>query len=197
MVVLIVDAHGYNTPGKKSPDGKFKEWEWSKNFCHILEGKLKSLGIETAYINPEDNDISISISAARANVYAKKHGSKNCVLISPHVDAGPAKGWQNATGFTSFVHNNASNASCRLAKLLTEKMYASGFRGNRAKPAEGFKRANYGILRETMMPAVLTENLFMTNQGDVDRLQDPEVVEKIANAHVEAIKQYIDEKLYL
>ena len=35
----------------------------------------------------------------------------------------------------------------------------------------GKKRANYAVLRETKMPAILTENLFIDNSSDVAKLK--------------------------
>ena len=43
--------------------------------------------------------------------------------------------------------------------------------------------ANFYVLRKTNMPAVLSENGFMTNFDDATKLLDPNVRQNIANAH--------------
>ena len=44
--------------------------------------------------------------------------------------------------------------------------------------------ANFYVLRKTHMPAVLSENGFMTNFDDAGRLLDPGIRKLIAQAHV-------------
>ena len=52
------------------------------------------------------------------------------------------------------------------------------------------KESNFYILRNTRMPAVLTESFFMTNKNECQTiLQTEEGRERIANFHVEAIKR--------
>ena len=43
--------------------------------------------------------------------------------------------------------------------------------------------ANFYVLRKTHMPAVLSENGFMTNFDDATHLMDPNVRQAVANAH--------------
>lgn len=199
MIVLLVDAHGDNTKGKCSPDRSILEWEYSQRLCTRIEELLDQRGITAVRINPETQDIPISTSAKRANMFAKKYGNKNCLLLSPHLNAAPPNDakWHGASGFSAYVYTKASVQSCRLAKFLVSQALADGFRGNRAVPTEGFWRANFGILRETSMPAVLTENLYQDNVHDVELLKTPEVFEKIALWHVRAVLEYIDKKWYL
>ena len=197
MIVLLVDAHGDNTAGKCSPDHLHKEWLWSKNFTKLLEEKFAEKGIKTEYINPEDKDIPITVSAARCNKFAQKYGKQNCIMISPHNNAASGPGWKNASGFSVWVHNNASKASCLLAKCINKMAIEAGLGGNRSQPKEGFWRANFGILRETSMPAILTENLFMDNKEDLKKLHDEKIVNLLADIHVKAVEEYIANKWFL
>lgn len=43
MKILIDAGHGINTPGKKSPDGRLKEYEWARDIAQRLEANLKSM----------------------------------------------------------------------------------------------------------------------------------------------------------
>ena len=49
--------------------------------------------------------------------------------------------------------------------------------------------ANFYVLRKTHMPAVLSENGFMTNFDDAIALMDPDVRQSIANAHFALIQE--------
>jgi len=53
----------------------------------------------------------------------------------------------------------------------------------------GIRRGNFQIIRETAMPAILTENGFYTNREQCEYLLDPDWRTTIAEAHVEAIKE--------
>jgi N-acetylmuramoyl-L-alanine amidase len=49
--------------------------------------------------------------------------------------------------------------------------------------------ANFYVLRKTHMPAVLSENGFMTNFDDAIALMDPDIRQAIANAHFAMIQE--------
>jgi N-acetylmuramoyl-L-alanine amidase len=46
----------------------------------------------------------------------------------------------------------------------------------------GKKRANYAVLRETKMPAILLENLFITNEKENKLLKDDTFLDNLAGA---------------
>ncbi|BDG47748.1 hypothetical protein PspKH34_23090 [Parageobacillus sp. KH3-4] len=51
----------------------------------------------------------------------------------------------------------------------------------------GKKRANYAVLRETKMSAILTENLFIDNANDAAKLKSEQSLQQIAYGHVQGI----------
>ena len=53
------------------------------------------------------------------------------------------------------------------------------------------KESGFYILKHTIMPAVLTENLFMDNKKEYEFLLSPEGKEAIVNLHVQGILDYI------
>ena len=43
----MIDAgHGIDTPGKRSPDGRFREYKWNREVADILLDNLISRGID-------------------------------------------------------------------------------------------------------------------------------------------------------
>ena len=50
------------------------------------------------------------------------------------------------------------------------------------------KEANFYVLKNTICPAVLTENFFMTNKEECKLLLSKEGRDRIASAHVKAIE---------
>jgi N-acetylmuramoyl-L-alanine amidase len=55
--------------------------------------------------------------------------------------------------------------------------------------------SNFTVLKKTVCPAILTENLFMTNKDDVRFLMSKEGFDAIVNLHLKAIKKCIEQGL--
>jgi len=51
----------------------------------------------------------------------------------------------------------------------------------------GMKEANFAVIRKTNMPAILTENLFITNPNDAALLKQESFLEELAVAHAKGI----------
>lgn len=192
MIILIDNGHGYNTPGKCSPDGKFKEWKKNRELARDIVMELKDDGYDARLIVTEENDISLAERVQRVNYICRKEGTSNVILVSIHSNAAGADGkWHSARGFSAHVSLNASDKSKRLAKFLWQRAIEYGLKGNRCVPQEMFIAQNLYILRHTICPAVLTENLFYDNQEDLDMLQSQQGHDKIVLAHLRAIRDYI------
>ena len=197
ILVLIAQAHAKSTPGKRSPDGKFREYSWSREISKRISEKLYLNGIKTIIINPEiEEDVKLSVQASRANKLYKQYKDQydEIMLISPHVNAGPKNEWSSASGWCGYVYNKAGVKSRKLAKIMADLAYDKyNLKGNRYIPKTKYFEANFAILRETSMPAVLTENLFQTNIHDVAFLESENGKNIITDLHVEAILEYIKE----
>ena len=192
MIILIDNGHGINTPGKCSPDGRFKEYAWAREIAKMLYNRLKD-SYTTKLITPEDVDISLATRVKRVNDVCLEHGAKNVLLISIHTDAAGADGkWHNARGFSARVGTNASSRSKKLASCLWSRAIEMGLKGNRCVPNEKYIAQNLYILKNTHSPAVLTENLFQDNNEDVDFLLSAEGKKKIVDMHVKGIIDYIN-----
>lgn len=192
MIILIDNGHGINTPGKCSPDGRFKEYAWAREIAKMLYNRLKD-SYTTKLITPEEVDISLATRVKRVNDVCLEHGAKNVLLISIHTDAAGADGkWHNARGFSARVGTNASSRSKKLASCLWSRAIEMGLKGNRCVPNEKYIAQNLYILKYTHCPAVLTENLFQDNKEDVDFLLSAEGKKKIVDMHVKGIIDYIN-----
>lgn len=191
MKILIDNGHGSNTPGKCSPDRKLREYAWAREIAKRLENTLKAKGLDAERIVTEETDISINERVRRVNAICNKVGTSNVLLISIHINAAGNSGWKNARGWSVWVAPNASSNSKRLAKCLYEEADKAGFRGNRCVPATKYWVGNYGIVRDTKCPAVLTENLFQDNKEDVDVLMSEDGKQAMVDIHVKGIMSYL------
>ena len=207
--VLVDNGHGKNTVsmGKHSPDMRLQEWRWTRDCAALVADGLKQIGIDAKLLVPETYDVSLKERVIRVNRACVERGSKNVLLVSIHNNACPPDDgkWHNASYWSVWVYRqeiykagklvqvkDASNQSKRLAELFTMAAREVGWKV--AVGAHGeFKDANYMILRDTLCPAVLTENFFQDNKQDVDYLLTDKALTEIAMLHIDTIKKYIYE----
>lgn len=191
MKVLVDNGHGFETPGKMSLDGRLLEYAYSREIASRLVASLRGRGIDAEQIVPENKDISLKERCRRVNAICDKLGSKNCICISIHNNADIGVKWTNASGFSVFVSPNASANSKKLAYIFTDTAKNYCLEGDRAIPKEKYWTKNLAICRDTNCPAVLTENLFMTNKSDVDFLLSYIGKKIIVKMHEDAVIEYI------
>lgn len=192
MKVLIDNGHGEDTLGKCSPDKRLREYAYCREIARRVSRQLSLQGIDAILITPEEKDVALRERVRRVNGWARKLGKENVLLVSIHNNAAGADGkWHSARGFSVFLSKNASEKSKRLARIFTDNATAMGLMGNRAVPAEKYWVRSLAMTRDTICPAVLTENLFQDNREDVDFLLSEEGKQAITKLHVDSIIQYI------
>ena len=196
MKILIDNGHGENTPGKCSPDGRLKEWIYTREIADRMVTGLREKGFNAERIVKENIDIPLSVRCRRANnIYRETEG--NAILISIHCNAaGYGTDWLTARGWSVFVSNNASVNSKRLAMCLAESAKAKSAKAKSAfvrQPVQEqlFWIQNLAICRDTICPAVLTENFFQDNKKDVEFLLSAEGKQLVVQTHIDGITDYL------
>ena len=189
ILVIIDNGHGKDTAGKCSPDESLQEWQWSREVAAMIQKELSREGINSVLLTPEEEDVSLSKRVERANKYCR---GTEALLVSVHIDASNSNDWDNANGWTGWVARVASDKSKKLAKLLYKEAEKHNLQGNRFVPKSKYWEADYYILRKSICPAVLTENMFMNNKDDVRFLMSDIGKRTIVDVHVQAIKNYIN-----
>ncbi len=66
MKILIDNGHGVNTPGKRSPDGRFREYAWAREIARAIVADCKDLGYDAELLVPEEYDVCLSARPAKA-----------------------------------------------------------------------------------------------------------------------------------
>ena len=196
-IVVILDAgHGKDTPGKCSPDKTLYEWQFNREIVAMLCERLYGLEhVQTVILVPEEHDVSLKERVRRVNTiyHDAKIEGKEVLLISVHVNAAGCGGkWANASGFSVWVSNNASEKSKQFAQIAYEQAKLLDLCGNRVVPKENYWSSNFYILKNTPCPAVLTENMFQDNHDDVEFLKSEEGKDKIVDLHFNAVKKYLE-----
>ena len=194
LVVIIDNGHGKNTPGKCAPDKSLFEWQWTREIASMLCMRLYGINtIQTVILVPEEHDVSLKERVRRVNtiVHDAKIAGKEVLLISIHINAAGHGTWKTASGWSVWVSNNASDKSKQFAQIAYSEALSLGLKGNRVVPKEQYWSSNFYILKNTLCPAVLTENGFYTNQEDLAILESREGRRAITDLHVEGIIEYL------
>ena len=195
IVVILDNGHGKDTPGKCAPDKSLYEWQWTREIVALLCERLYGLeNIQTVILVPEEHDVPLKERVRRVNtiVHDAKIEGKDVLLISVHINAAGHGTWKNASGWSVWVSNNASEKSKRLAQIAYREAVSLGLQGNRVVPKENYWSSNFYILKNTPCPAVLTENMFQDNKVDVEFLKSDEGKNMIVDLHFNAVKKYLE-----
>ena len=195
--IILGTAHLKSTPGKCSPDGKFREYQYSRKVVAAIKANLKNLGYNV-FTDIEDDDLNVTQSRELqlrckiVNDLCKVY--KDCVYVSIHVNAASSDGkWHTATGWEIYTTPGKTKAD-KLATCLYEAA-KKNFKDIKLRTdfsdGDPDKEANLYVLKHTSCPAVLTENLFQDNKSDVEYLQSDKGFHEIVRIHVEGILEYI------
>lgn len=197
MKILLDNGHGFDTPGKCSPDGHFREYAYNRYLAFLIRERLIALGLDVQLVVPEREDISLKERCRRVNAICKQFGNDQVILLSIHVNAaGNGRNWLDARGWSCFTTRGKTKADA-LATCLYEaaKNHLPGMR-LRTDYTDGDPdiEKDFYIIRHTSCPAVLSENLFMDNREDVAFLESEEGAKAIVGLHVDGILQYLSNK---
>lgn len=187
MKILIDNGHGKETPGKRSPDERLKEFAYTREIAERVVDGLQNEGIDAVRIVTEENDVILSERVRRVNAFGK-----DTILISIHCNAmGSGADWMPAQGWSVFVGGNASMNSKRLARQLAQAAISKNVKVRRPSPQDLYWMANLYICQRTNCPAVLVENFFQDNREDVDFLLSEEGKQCVTDIMVEGVMGYM------
>lgn len=194
MRILIDNGHGSNTLGKRSPDGSLQEWHYSREIACAVAMQLRLRGYDALLLTPEDEDISLKERVLRANQHFERYRTGNVILVSIHVNAaGMGDRWLGARGwcaYTSNGHTRADKLASCLYQAAQKYLPDMHLRTDHTDGDPDYEKDFY-ILKKTLIPSVLTENLFIDNRQDCEFLLSDAGRRAIINLHVDGIIEYI------
>lgn len=194
MKIFIDNGHGIETPGKRSPDGRFLEYKFNREIAGRIVADLQDCGYDAELLVPEETDIPLKERCQRVNNWCQVHGKQNAICISIHVNAfGNGSEWTQPHGWSVYTSKGQTAAdilaTC-LAESAAKYLPAMELRSDRSDGDIDFEESFY-ILNHTLCPAVLTENGFMTNTQNLQLLESRSGKQAIADLHVEGIIEYL------
>lgn len=182
--IIALDAgHGLKTAGKRTPDG-IHEWELNDKVRDKVVALLKDYDVK--FIFPDNNEGNVDEGlVARRTMYVK---GKAHAAVSIHHNALKST-WSTATGVEVFVDNNATAKDKKLAECIYNRLVKNtGLKGR------GIKKADWTVIDQDSIPAVLVEGGFMDGKKDSKYIRSEEGIEAYAKAVADGLIEFLSLK---
>jgi N-acetylmuramoyl-L-alanine amidase len=173
---LFDPGHGGNDPGAVGYG--LKEADVVLDLClktgnYLLQNYT---GVRIHYTRTSDTTMSLT---ERTNLANLKHVD---FMYSFHNNSHTTS---TAHGFETFVYTSPSTKSVAAQNIIHDEImkFLKGY----GITDRGKKKANFHIVRESKMPAVLAEYLFISNKKENDLLSDDNFRSKLAEATAKGI----------
>jgi N-acetylmuramoyl-L-alanine amidase len=175
---IAIDAgHGPNTPGKRSPDGMREYW-FNSAVANAMKAELEKYeGVSVLFTHEDGRDVPLTERTNKANRWGAD------VLVSIHANA--FEGIMGGHGgIDTFVYGTSGH-SYKIAQIVQRNLIAATELRDR-----GVKVANFHMLRETEMPAILIEHGFMDSTTDLPYLKSDDYRKLCGEINAKSIAEY-------
>jgi N-acetylmuramoyl-L-alanine amidase len=180
MAKIFLDAgHGGKDPGAVAYQAK--ESEFNLKIVKALQLILKKNyeGVETKLSRQDDQFISLSERTDMANAWRAD------VFVAIHINAAENTG---AAGYSTWIVPDAPART----RALSNVVHTEVLKATEGKFKDwGQRTDNFHVIKYSDMPAILTENGFITNSGDLRLLRDDTFILKIAMGHAVGIAKFL------
>ena len=178
MPTVCLDyGHGKSTAGKRSPDGTLLEYEFNRDVGRRLKAILERHNVKVIETVEDDTDLALSSRCGVANFY------KCDYFVSIHANA-DKESWTSANGWEIYVIAKGGQAE-KLAQKIQKYSKELGLKDR------GIKTANFTVLADTDMPAVLIEHGFYTNKEECEKLKSDSFRQKCAECDAKGILEQL------
>jgi N-acetylmuramoyl-L-alanine amidase len=174
MKLYLDPGHGGQDPGAQGHGLD------EKDLTLAIALKIRSI-LQTDY---ENIDVKMSRSSDTTKSLDQRSSEANAwgadFFLAIHINSGPS----TAQGYEDFIYSGLSN-STKTAQYQ-DIIHAEVKKVNQLQD-RGQKKANFHVLRESNMPALLTENGFISSDHDAALLKQSSWIQKVAQGHVNGI----------
>ena len=180
--IILDPGHGGHDVGTQSiSKPRYQEKSLNLTTANFVKAYLEQLGYEVALTRK--NDIFISLEK-RAQIANEK---KPDLFVSIHYNSAPSA---EAKGVEVFFYNSKENKTrADKSKGLAQAVLKHVITHTKAH-SRGVKHGNFAVIRETLMPAILIEGGFVTNEAELQNLKDPTYLKKLAWGIAKGVDEY-------
>ncbi|SFI88364.1 N-acetylmuramoyl-L-alanine amidase family protein [Thermoflavimicrobium dichotomicum] len=170
MTKLIIDpGHGGNDSGAVHENNQEKNFtlDISQRICDYLQNHYI---VDILMTRTTDVYLSLAERTDFANHQQADY------FISIHINAG------NGTGWESYIWDGPLDQETIDAQNTIHSTIMNRIGPTYGVIDRGKKRANFHVLRETTMPAILLENLFIDSENDLNLLLNDQFIDDLSHA---------------
>ena len=171
MVKIFIDpGHGGTDPG--AVGNGLNEKDITLQIASRVRDSLLSgyQNVSVLMSRTGDQTVSLTERTNAANAWGADY------FLSIHINAG------GGTGYEDYIYPGSSAATSTYQNNIhSEVMKAVNFSDR------GKKTANFHVLRESNMPAILTENGFIDTASDAGKLKTASFLDALARGHVNGL----------
>jgi N-acetylmuramoyl-L-alanine amidase len=176
---LYLDAGHGGKDGGASGNGLIEK-NLNLEICLRIESYLESYS-NVEVMTTRDTDVYLSLDERTDK--ANKWGAD--AFLSVHINANTSP---SPRGFDSYIYPNADSATRAFQNVMHQEIHRQISRFG--IPDKGKKTANFHVLRESQMKAILTENGFISNSTDAALLKRSDFLEFLALGHVIGLEKF-------
>ncbi|GAA1612693.1 N-acetylmuramoyl-L-alanine amidase [Catellatospora bangladeshensis] len=175
--VYLDPGHGGTDPGAVA--NGLQEKALTLNIALQIRNILQAnYAVDIRMSRTTDATVSLAQRTDDANAWGAD------IFVSVHINSG------GGTGFESYRYPTTDAATLALHNALHPRVL-SGMRTAGSVTDRGQKTANFHVLRESAMPAVLTENLFIDTVADANLLKSAAFLTATAQGHANGIANHL------
>lgn len=175
---LFLDpGHGGKDPGAEGNGLEEKDitLEIAKQIQDILTNHYQNVSVKMS--RTTDKFVSLEERTDAANSWGATF------FLSIHINSG------NGTGFESYIYPKSGSATATYQKTIHQEVVKLNDLKDR-----GRKTADFHVLRESIMPALLTENGFIDTASDAKKMKKNSWIEEVAQGHVNGLAKAFELK---
>ena len=179
MLIYLDAGHGGKDSG--AIGNGIKEKDIVLDIVKRIETGLKAFDVNVMLSRATDIFLTLDERTSKANA------AKADVFCSVHINSAVNT---TARGFESYIYPNGGAATSAFQNVMHQEIVrqiqsAAGF------DDRGKKQANFAVLRQSAMKAVLTENMFISNAADATLLKSDDFRQRIAQGHINGLEKFL------
>ncbi len=183
--VIILDAgHGGRDPGSMSHREDYEEKSLTLSTVFLVQDHLKKLGYKTVLTRNHDIYVPLHTRAELANDLDAN------LFVSIHYNFSTSRDVEGVEVYVYKEEKTPNNPRILQSKQLAQTTLASVIERTGAK-SRGVKQANFAVIRETQMPAILIEAGFLSNPHECERIHDPQYLRQLSWGIAKGIDKYL------
>ena len=180
-IIVLDPGHGGKDPG--AVNGSITEKSITLKVTNLVKQKLEADGAKVLMTRTGDTYPTLP---ERVN-FANNNFAE--LFISIHVNASTSSAAKGAETYYNVSTGDSYQEEAILAKLINDEIVKQADMYNR-----GVKTADYYVISQNVIPAILVELGFISNSADLSKLNSSKYIEIFAKSIYDGIVQYYEKK---